>query len=197
MDAQKSEIAAVAARLVVEDGLEYGLAKKHAAKELGWDGRAAWPSNDEVEDAVREYIAVFLADSQPRELAALRVLALQWIERLREFRPYLSGAVWLGTATRHSDIYLNLYCDDSKAAEIALIDRRVPYEPRTLGAGNGQTVEALSVHAWCEELQQYVGVHLLVHDLDDFRGALRPDGRGRTPRGSEQAVRQLVHDAAL
>ena len=36
-------------------------------------------------------------------------------ERLAAFRPYLGGAVWHGTATRLSDIYLQLFCDDSKA----------------------------------------------------------------------------------
>ena len=104
--------------------------------------------------------------------------------------------MWHGTATRRSDIYLNLYCDDSKSTEIALIDQRVAYEPRTVSAGHGETVEALSVHAWCQDLQEHVGLHLLVHDLNDFRGALKPDSKGRAPRGSEQAVRQLVHDGA-
>lgn len=37
-----------------------------------------------------------------------------------------------------------------------------------------------------------VGIHLLIHDLDDLRGALRPDGQGRTPRGDVVAVRALL-----
>ena len=41
-----------------------------------------------------------------------------------------------------------------------------------------------------------VGVHLLVYDLDDLRGALRPDSRGRLPRGDIAAVRRLVQEAA-
>ena len=39
------------------------------------------------------------------------------------------GAVWHGTATRLSDIYLQLFCDDPKSAEIALIEHRVDYVP--------------------------------------------------------------------
>ncbi len=197
METQKSAIAAVAARMVLEEGMEYAMAKRAAAKQLGLGSRAAWPDNDEVEVAVREHIALFLADSQPAELAALRRLALVWMERLARFRPYLSGAVWHGTATRHSDIYLQLFCDDSKSAEIALIDQKVAYEPCTVTGFHGAPVEALSLSCRCQELGEHVGVHLLVYDHDDLRGALKPDARGRAQRGDVQAVRRLVHDGGL
>ena len=112
MDSVGMEIAATAARLVVEEGLEYGPAKRRAVKQLGLNARTALPDNDTVEEAVREYISVFCGDTQPAELQALRRLALTWMERLEEFRPYLGGAVWHGTATRLSDIYIQLFCDD-------------------------------------------------------------------------------------
>ena len=86
------EIAATAARMVVEEGLEYGPAKKRAVKQLGLAPRTPLPDNDAVEDAVREYISLFCADTQPVELAALRQLALTWMERLAQFRPHLGGA---------------------------------------------------------------------------------------------------------
>src|SRR4051812_47581245 len=98
MDA-KLEIAQAAARLVVEEGLEYGAAKRRAVKLLGLNARSALPDSDTVEEAVREYISIFCADTQPAELEALRRLALTWMERLTQFRPYLGGAVWHGTAT--------------------------------------------------------------------------------------------------
>ena len=196
MDTRQAEIAATAARMVVEEGLEYGAAKRRAVKQLGLASRSALPGNDEVEDAVREYIEFFAADTQPTELLALRRLAMVWMERMHEFRPYLSGAVWHGTATRRSDIYLQLFCDDAKSAEIALIDHQVQYQTRTVVGFNGAATEVLSLHCWCAELQEYVGVHLLVYDHDDLRGALKPDARSRSPRGNLEAVRQLVHDAA-
>ena len=90
----KSEIAATAAALVVEEGLEYGAAKRRAIKQLALPARTGLPGNDELEDAVRDYIAVFCADTQPVELAALRGLALVWMERMAAFRPHLAGAVW-------------------------------------------------------------------------------------------------------
>jgi hypothetical protein len=187
-----AEIAALAARWVVEEGLEYGPAKRRAARQLGLNGRGALPSNDVLEDAVLDYIAVFCADSQPLELLALRRLALLWMERLKAFRPYLGGAVWHGTATRNSDVYLQLFCDDSKSAEIALIDQRVSYVPRTVTGFTGEAVEALSVHAFCADLNEEIGVHLMIYDFDDVRGALKPDAKGRSPRGDVAAVRHLL-----
>jgi hypothetical protein len=195
MDTLQSEIAAAAARLVVEEGLEYGPAKRRAVKQLGLNARTALPDNDAVEDAVREYIAVFCADTQPAELAALRRLALTWMERMAEFRPHLGGAVWHGTATRLSDIYLQLFCDDPKSAEIALIDHQVDYTPRTVPGFHGESVEALSISSMSRELGEPVGVHLLVYDHDDLRGALKPDAKGRTPRGDLAAVRALVEES--
>ena len=194
MDDSKSELLSVAARLVVEEGSDYGRAKRQAVQQLGLPGRTKLPSNDELEDAVWEYIALFCAETQPAELLALRQLALVWMERMAAHSPHLAGAVWHGSATRLSDIYIQLFCEDSKSAEISLIDHHVDYEPRTITGFHGESVEALSVHAFCPGLSEEVGVHLMVYDLDDLRGALRPDAKGRKPRGDLAAVRRLVHD---
>lgn len=186
------ELLTTAARLVVEEGLEYGPAKRRAVKQLGWPARTALPDNDALEDAVREYIEIFCADTQPVELAALRELALTWMERLAEFRPHLSGAVWHGTATRLSDIYIGLFCDDPKSAEIALINHGVNYEAREVTGLHGDAVNALSIHSLCKPLNETVGVHLMIYDHDDLRGALKPDAKGRSPRGDISAVKMQI-----
>jgi hypothetical protein len=188
----KAQIAAAASAMVVEEGLEYGPAKRRALKQLGLPARTALPDNDELEDAVREYIALFCADTQPAELAALRELALVWMQRMADFRPFLGGAVWRGTATRLSDIYIQLFCDDPKSAEIALIEHQVDYEPRTVTGFTGESVDALSIRSVCKPLHETVGVHLMIYDHDDLRGALRPDARGRAPRGDMVAVARLL-----
>ena len=191
-NALATEIANSAARLVVGEGLDWGPAKRRAVKVLGLPARTPLPDNEQVEDAVRAYIELFCADTQPRELRALRELALLWMERMQAFRPYLGGAVWHGTATRLSDIFIALFCDDPKSAEIALIDHRVNYEPGSTKGMRGEQVEVLSLSSHSRELNEEIGVHLLIYDLDDLRGALRPDGRGRTPRGDIDAVRRLL-----
>lgn len=185
-------VAATAARLVVEDGLEYPAAKQQAARQLGLGSRGPWPDNALMDAAVREHIAVFCPDTQAEELRALRELALVWMERLTDFEPLLAGAVWQGTATRHSDIYLQLYGDDPKTAEFQLLDRRVDYHLGTVTGWRGEPVEVLSVRSRCEALNQWVWVHLMLYDRDDVRGALKPDAQGRVRRGGAQALRRLM-----
>lgn len=190
------EIAQTAARIVVEEGLEWGPAKRRAAKQLGLPARTPLPDNDVLEAAVREYIEIFCADTQPQELQALRELALVWMERLQAFRPHLSGAVWRGTATRMSDIYIGLFCDDSKSAEIALINHKVQYDVTSVTGFNGETVDALSISSLCKPLGETIGVHLMVYDYDDLRGALKLDAQGRSQRGDLAALQKLLQESA-
>ena len=114
--------------------------------------------------------------------------------RMAAFRPHLGGAVWRGTATALSDIYLQLFCDDSKSAEISLIDHQVRYEVSTVQGFQGEAVDALSVLCSCPGLTQKVLVHLMIYDLDDLRGALKPDGQGRTYRGNLAALNELMKE---
>lgn len=188
-----TEIAVTAARLVVEEGMEYGPAKRKAAQLLGC--RGLLPDNDAVEDEVRAYLELFRADSQPAELAALRGLALEWMQRLAEFRPHLTGAVWRGTATRLDPVHLELFCDDSKAAEIALIDRRIDYSVEARRGPRGAAVDMLRIEAPCAALGETASVCLSILDHDDLRGLLRPDARGRTQRGDIAALRRLLQAA--
>ena len=192
IDSVQDDIAATAARLVVDEGLEYGPAKQRAVRQLGLPARTKLPDNQLLDAAVREHIAIFCADTQPAELAALRALALVWMERLQAFRPHISGAVWHGTATRLSDIFIQLFCDDSKSAELALINQGVVYEVRSTKGFKGEMVDALSQSVLCKALGEHVGVHLLVYDADDLRGSLKPDAQGRKPRGDVAALRSLL-----
>ena len=191
--ALSEQIAATAARLVVEEGLEYGPAKRRAVQALGLNVRAAsLPDNGQVEAEVRDYLALFCADTQPAELAALRAVALEWMQRLAAFRPHLSGAVWRGTATRLNNVHLQLYCDDSKQAELALIDLGLAYDVGSTPGPRGEPVDVLSVSSRSAALGEHVTVHLTVLDHDDLRGALKPDASGQTQRGDLAGLRRLM-----
>src|SRR5262245_9800882 len=194
MSGTPETLAQAAARLVVDDGLEYGAAKRKAARDLERRGarRSELPSNEAIEDEVREYLALFQADSQPGELESLRRLALTWMQRLSEFRPHLTGAVWRGTATRRSMIQIELYCDDPKAAEIGLLDRHIHFE--AVGQPDGPDLLRLEVP--CRELGETVSLFLHVLDRDDLRGGLKPDTRGRTWRGDLPALQRLMQAEA-
>ena len=186
------EIAATAARMVVEEGLGFGPAKHRALKALGLPGRTALPSNEQVEAQIRDYIDIFCADIQPQQLQALRQHALTWMERLAEFRPHLGGAVWHGWATRLSDIDLALFCDDPKSVEIALINQGLRYEVQSQPGLHGQPVDVLSLHSFCPGLGEDIGVHLRIYDAQDLRGALVLDAQGRSPRGDIVALKRIL-----
>jgi hypothetical protein len=196
MSDAEEEIAAMAARLIVDEGMEWGPAKQRAARDLGTP-RAALPGNDLVEAAVREHIAIFHADTQPGELRALRELAAQWMARLAEFRPHLTGAVWRGTATRLSNVHLQLYCDDSKATEIELLNRGLSFdvaETSVPRGGKSRDVDMLILDVPCPALGERVTLCLTVLDFDDLRGALKPDARGQTERGDLAALEKLLNE---
>jgi hypothetical protein len=200
-DTVRTELAMVAARLVVEEGLEYGPAKQRARKWLAKRGlqdigRADLPDNDEIEAEVRAHLALFCADTQPAELAALREAALVWMERLAEFRPHVVGAVWRGTATRLNGVHLELYCDDPKAAEIALLNAGVRYEVGSSqapnGRGGGHPIDVLRIEHRPAAGNDPIPVYLDILDHDDLRGGLQPDAQGRTRRGDTAALRRLM-----
>lgn len=192
----REEIALTAARMIAEDGLDYAAAKRKAARQITGENRITGdllPDNDEIEAEVREYIAVFMSDSQPAELHRLRCTALAAMTALAAFRPYLSGAVLTGTATSHSDIYLQAFCDDAKEAAIALLNRGVDYEVSETRhfAGRGM-VETLSFLWPGKHGEPPAGIHLTLYSLDDLRGALKPDGQGRIQRVDAAGLERLM-----
>jgi hypothetical protein len=189
-----AELAATAARLIVEEGMEYGPAKRRAQRDLGKHNvrTSELPDNQLVEDEVRAYIDLFCADTQPAELQALREVAALWMDRLQVFRPHLTGAVWRGTATRLSSVHLQLFCDDSKEAELSLLDKRVDYKVGSITGPRGEPIDVLSVSSNSQALGEPVTVHLSILDHDDLRGALKPDARGQTDRGDLAALRRLM-----
>lgn len=192
------QIAIAAAQLVVEDGLEYGAARHKAARQLAGRGLRAgdMPRNEAVEDEVRTYLSTFCADTQPAELLALREAAAGWMERLATHRPHVSGAVWRGTATRRSAIVLDLYCDDPKGTEIDLINQGIEYDVGGDADAERGSVSVLTLGCRCSGIGETVTLHLVLHDLDDLRGALKPDARGQSWRGDLMALkRRMAEDA--
>ncbi len=192
MHSTMQEMATTAARLVVEDGLDYASAKRRAQKLLGLPTRVGLPDNQQVESEVRAHIALFHGETQPGELVALRQLAARWMQRLARFRPHLTGAVWNGTATRRDDIHLQLFCDDPKSAEFELLDQGIHFQTGSSPGTHGRKVDILSFSSLCPELGETVGIHLSIHDHDDLRGALKPAADGQPRRGDLAALALLA-----
>ncbi|KVN14380.1 MULTISPECIES: hypothetical protein [unclassified Burkholderia] len=192
----RDEIALAAARLIAEDGLDYAGAKRKAARQVLGDSRIAgeWlPDNDQIEEELHEYLALFQSDTQPAELRRLRVIALAWMERLAAFNPYVAGAVLNGTANAHSDIHLQTFCDNHKDLAIYLLNQNIQYDvSETRHFAGRSDVETLSF-LWREARgTEPVGIHVALYTSDDLRGAVKADARGRLSRADAQALRALV-----
>ncbi|MBJ7310576.1 hypothetical protein ACFOLJ_13715 [Rugamonas sp. CCM 8940] len=193
-DAQllRAEIAAAAARLIAQDGADYSSAKRKAARQILGEAQAGanvLPDNAQIEAELRLYQALFKADSQPARLFRLRTMALQVMESLAPFQPFLTGAVLNGTAGPHDDIHLQLFADSAKEVEIFLLNRNVSIDisetPHFKG-GRHDPVETVSF-LWHKE-----GVHAALYDLDDLRGALKPRNDGKTIRSDIAGLRALL-----
>lgn len=122
-------IAGAAARLMAEDGItDYGTAKRKAARGLGAADGDALPTNEEVETELRTWQSLYQEDEQRERVHDLRATALDVMQLLAEFKPYLTGSALDGTAGRYSAAEIELFADSSKDVEIALLSHGIPYE---------------------------------------------------------------------
>jgi hypothetical protein len=112
------------------------------------------------------------------------------MQLLEQFRPYLSGPVLKGTAGRYSEINLQLFTDDSKAIELFLLNRDIPYDTADLRHFSGDRARAVSVLKF-ERLG--VSIKLAIYALKDERGTLKASLSGRPmERAGLQSVLEMV-----
>jgi len=187
----RTRIAAAAARIMAEDGLEdFALAKRKAARQLGAQDTRSLPGNEEIEAELRAYQALYQGEEQRERIRILRERALEAMRLLEQFRPYLAGPVLKGTAGRYSDIDLQLFTDDGKAVELFLLNRRIPYDisdERHFAGDQARAVTVLKLE-W-----HGVSMNLAIYTLKEERGTLRTTLLGRPiERAGLQAVSQLV-----
>lgn len=113
---------------MAEDGItDYHLAKRKAARQLGLTEHVGFPDNAEVEAELRAYRSLYQGEDHEEQLLALRHTALELLDLLADFRPYLTGSVLEGTAGEHSSIDILLFADSAKEVEIFLLNRGIDF----------------------------------------------------------------------
>lgn len=192
-DSLRSEIAATAARLIVESGLDYGSAKLKAARQLTGGGalpRGAMPDGDEIDAALREHLELFDPEHQARVEQRRRV-AVRLMNELADFSPYITGAVWKGICAEHAPIHLQLFHDNPKEVEMRLLNEGLRFDVLTLPHFRQpqESVEALAM-AWRGE-----PVLLSLYATDDLRGALRRPLDRAAERGDVTALRARLGES--
>ena len=189
----RTRIAAAAARMMAEDGIEeYALAKRKAARQLGAEDTQALPRNEEVEIELRAYQSLYQGEEQRERIRYLR--NREAMRLLAQFRPYLSGPVLKGTAGRYGEIDLQLFTDDCKEVELFLLNRGVAYEvseQRHFAGDRERPVSVLKLD-W-----EGVPLKLAVYCTNDERGTLKtsPVGKPMERAGIQAVAELLAHDA--
>lgn len=186
----RAEIAAAAARMIAEDGVDFGSAKRRAVKQILGNRKIrgnVLPDNSQIEAEVRIYNQLFFADTQPVRLLHLRRLALTLMQELTTFTPYLVGAVLNGSAGDHSDIHLHLFAESAKDVEIYLLNKDVDFEVSAIPGSKPRSdpIEIVSF-MWRDE-----GVHLTLFPLDDLRSG------SRIERADARSVELLVEGSKI
>jgi len=173
----RTRIAAAAARLMAEDGIDnFALAKRKAARQLGAADTESLPTNDEIEAQLRDYRALYQADEHPERIAELRRVALDAMRALEHFSPYLTGPVLKGIAGPYAQIDLQLYPDSPKDVELFLLERNIAFDTAEGRRYSGDRAHAVSVYKldWLD-----TPLRLSVFDPRDERVALKTSVVGR------------------
>jgi hypothetical protein len=185
----RRRIAHAAARMLAEDGsLDYGSAKRKAARQLGAPDSRNLPDNQQIDEALRSYQALYQADETRTQLARLRQVAIDYMEKLADFDPHLTGPVLNGTAGRHAGIHLQLFTDHQKDVEFLLMRLGVPYE-----AGEFRSADAPS-----RVFPRFViddpdaAVEVIVYPAAELRSMKRLQADGSPRRARLPQVRELV-----
>lgn len=122
-------LAQEAAKIMSEQGIgDFLLAKRKAAERLAVRDISVLPKNTEIEAALSERQRLFGQDVHAEELAGLRRTSLQVMRLLAQFQPRLVGSVLSGTATRHSDINLHLFADQTETVSWRLLEDGIQHE---------------------------------------------------------------------
>ena len=183
----RREMAAVAAALVADSGLDYGAAKRRAARHLGLadaSPKGAMPDNDEIDEALREHLDLFDAAGHEERRESIQLAAIELMEQLAQWSPLITGAAWKGLVTEHAVLHLQIADGHAKEVAIDLINRGLDFDAaETTGSGGRGRIEVLVGH-WRDW-----PVMIAMHPIHDLRGAARDDG----PRGADRGHRdQLV-----
>jgi hypothetical protein len=187
----RSRIAHLAARLMAEDGVEdYARAKRKAARQVGMADPGQLPSNDEIDAALRTHQSLYQQDEHSARLRALRQRALDAMREFARFNPYLTGSVLNGNAGRYADIDLQLFTDNSKAVELFLLERQIPYKTAQSRLYCGDNLLAAPLFTISDGT---VDIQITVLPGQALRLPLRSGPAGRPmERAKPQAVEQLL-----
>lgn len=125
----RHQISVEAARIMSDEGVrDFQVAKRKAAERLSIPDNKHVPTNQEVEEALREYLELFHPKRLSGALEALRRTAIDAMHFLAEFRPRLVGSVLSGIVTPESTIQIHVAADTPEDIGLLLTNHNIPFE---------------------------------------------------------------------
>ena len=198
-DELRALVAEEAARLIYEEGFrDYRIAKLRAADQLGLGAQSiAQPTNEEIEAAIHQRIRLFDAETQPKLLQQHREVALEAMDFLQAYNPYLTGAALDGTASPHSAITLHLAAESAEEVMFFLEDQQIPFQTfdRKVRFGSKKPEYFPLLRFYVDEVE----VELMIFPYDDrFAGApISPVTGKALKRADRKKVAALLADVVL
>ena len=164
------QVAHKAAQMMAEEGInDYAFAKRKAAKFFGLMDGEALPSNDEINDAIKEHQAIFFDEEHEARLKELRLEALSLMKKLSAFNPHLTGPALDGTAGRYPTIHIQLYADSMKEVEFFLLNHNIAYETRDRKYHTKDPVQDKKMIPVLTLEGSMGPIELLIYHIDDLK----------------------------
>jgi len=179
-----------AARLMYEDGVtQYLDAKRKAAKRILGRPTKNLPSNGEISEALFNLAKFHQGDELNSTLFEMRLLAMDVMEQLDEFRPRLIGSVSTGRIRKGSDIDLHLFSDNLEQIQLVIEQLDWKYEIKQVFIQkDGRPVEFNHIYL---ELEYPVELSVYPENEIKIRGRSSTDGKS-IERLSVSKVRVLI-----
>ena len=148
---------------------DHAFAKRKAAKFFGLMDGEALPSNDEINDAIKEHQAIFFDEEHEARLKVLRLEALSLMKKLCDFNPHLTGSTLDGTAGRYPTIHIQLYADSMKEVEFFLLNHNMAYETRDRKCHTKDPMQDKKIIPVLTLEGSMGPIELLIYHIDDLK----------------------------
>ena len=122
-------VARRAAEVIMEEGItDYFFAKKKAAKSLGLLTNDNLPSNQEIDNALKEYQNIFQEEVDSEIITKIQKEALNTMLLFEDFNPHLTGQLLEGLIPKFPKIQISLYTDNIKEVEYTLLNNNIAFD---------------------------------------------------------------------
>lgn len=183
----QAQIAHIAAKLIDDEGFnDFAKAKKKALDRLNLPPKTPLPEDAQIEEELRLIQRLYADDAQLNHIRFLREQALICMEKLVQFRPYLTGSVLNGNAGRYAEIDIQLYPDSGKEVEIFLLNNKMNYEHSVPRAERAEAVLTLE--------EENATINLVIYAPHDERVHFKTRDKKPRAKANLATLRKLLEE---